>query len=257
MIDIGTNGELVLASGGKVWASSTAAGPAFEGARISCGMRAAAGAIEKVVFDHDLKYSVIGGVRPIGICGSALVDVVSELLRCGIVASTGQMLSAEELAGRCEGNCEELRRRVRRNSRDEREFLLAEGDGEGPEVAITQKDIRELQLATGALRAGVGILLAQAGLDASDLGAVLIAGGFGSFIRRANAQRIGLIPEAVPSERIRYVGNVSLQGAKWTLISAAARAEAQRLAREVTHVELSNDPQFQMAFAEAMIFPGE
>lgn len=252
MIDIGTNGEIVLARGGELLAASAAAGPAFEGARISCGMRAAAGAIEKVVLAEGLlKFSVIGGVEPIGICGSALVDIAAEMLRCGVMDSVGRIVTNEDLPDTA---CEELRQRLRADEKGQPEFLLTSGNG-SPDVTITQRDIRELQLATGALRAGVGILLKQAGLQARDLQQVLIAGGFGSFIRRANAQRIGLIPTKVPAERISYVGNVSLHGAKWVLVSSAARKSARDLAGRVRHVELSADLDFQMAFADAMIFP--
>ncbi len=252
MIDIGTNGEIVLAAGGELLAASAAAGPAFEGARIACGMRAAAGAIEKVVLDKgQLHFSVIGGGEPIGICGSALVDIAAEMLRCGVMDSVGRIVSD----GDCpEPACEALRQRLRNDDKGQPEFVLTEGNG-SPAVAIKQRDIRELQLATGALRAGVGILLKQAGLEAGDLQRVLIAGGFGSFIRRANAQRIGLIPGEIPHERISYVGNVSLHGAKWVLVSTAARKLADDLASRVKHVELSADLDFQMAFADSMIFP--
>jgi uncharacterized 2Fe-2S/4Fe-4S cluster protein (DUF4445 family) len=254
MIDIGTNGEIVLAVGGQLYAASAAAGPAFEGARISSGMRAATGAIEKVVFNDDVRFSVIGGAEPIGICGSALVDVAAGLLRAKLMNSTGRILSPEELDGSIQPT---LRNRLRKDRTGQWEFALTRGDDNQPDVTIQQRDIRELQLAAGALRAGLGILLAQAGLTPSDLRQVIIAGGFGSFIRRANAQRIGLIPAVVRHEHINYVGNASLHGAKWVLVSAAARARAEQLATEVKHVELSADMDFQSAFAESMIFPEE
>jgi uncharacterized 2Fe-2S/4Fe-4S cluster protein (DUF4445 family) len=248
MIDIGTNGEIVLAADGELYAASAAAGPAFEGARIACGMRAAEGAIEKVVFDGELQMNVIGGVAPIGLCGSALVDVAAELLRCGLLDSMGRLRDAP-------GACEPLRRRIRFDEAGDVEFLLAAGGNGKPDVVLKQRDIRELQLATGALRAGVNILLKQAGLTPGDLTLVLIAGGFGSFIRRSNAQRIGLIPAEVSHEKISYVGNVSLHGAKWVLLSDAARKKAEELARKTKHVDLSADMDFQTAFADAMIFP--
>ncbi len=252
MIDIGTNGEIVLAAGGKLWAASAAAGPAFEGARIGCGMRAAAGAIEKIVIDQgQLRYGVIGDVKPIGICGSALVDIAAEMLRCGVIDSVGRMALDAELTGDC---CDELRSRLRNDEKSQPEFLLVSGS-DSPDVTIKQRDIRELQLATGALRAGAAILLKQAGLESGDLQRVLIAGGFGSFIRRANAQRIGLIPNDLPASRISYVGNTSLHGAKLVLVSFAAREQAEQLGCQTNHVELSSDTDFQMAFAEAMIFP--
>ncbi|MFP4053717.1 MAG: ASKHA domain-containing protein [Phycisphaerae bacterium] len=251
LVDIGTNGEIVLATeDGTLHAASTAAGPAFEGARISCGMRAADGAIEKVAFDGGpLQVSVIGGGKASGLCGSALVDVAAILLEAGIVTPEGRMLLPEELPAAVP---EALRCRLRQREGDVA-FQIAGEDGS--EVVLTQRDIRELQLASGAIRAGVSILLRQAGLEATDLKRVCIAGGLGSFIRRSGAQRIGLIPGGIPHERIHYVGNAALQGARAALLSTAFRTSAEKLAREARHVELSQDMDFQMEFAEAMIFP--
>jgi uncharacterized 2Fe-2S/4Fe-4S cluster protein (DUF4445 family) len=217
-------------------------------------MRAAAGAIEKIVLDGGMRISVIGGVEPIGICGSALVDISAELLRCGILDPMGRLKGGEDTSN---DMCEVLRDRLRMDANGDPEFILSEGREGRPDVTIQQRDIRELQLATGALRAGMSILLKQAGLAPTDLKRVLIAGGFGSFIRRSNAQRIGLIPPEVSPDRIAYVGNVSLHGAKWVLISAAARQRAEELAARTAHVELSSDMDFQMAFADSMIFPEE
>ncbi len=252
MVDIGTNGEIVLAHKGKLWAASTAAGPAFEGARISCGMRAATGAIEKVVFDGDVRLSVIGGTEPVGICGSALVDLAAELLRAGIVTPEGRLLPTEELP---DSLPLPLRERVFTDNEGQVSFLLAGRAGAGGAVAVNQRDVRELQLATGAIRAGVTILTRQAGLSSSDLKRVLIAGGFGSFIRRSNAQRIGLLPTDIDRQRIQYVGNASLNGARCALVSTKARKHAEQLARKTVHVQLSEDPNFQSLFAESMIFP--
>jgi uncharacterized 2Fe-2S/4Fe-4S cluster protein (DUF4445 family) len=136
-------------------------------------------------------------------------------------------------------------------------FRLCDGRAGRPDITLTAGDIRELQLAVGAIRAGVQILLSRASLAPADLRAVLVAGGFGSFIRRSNAQRIGLLPAGIPHERLHYIGNASLDGARWALLSAPVRAEAIALARRVEHVELSSDMQFQMVFAESMIFPAE
>ena len=250
MIDIGTNGEIVVARDGELWAASTAAGPAFEGARISCGMRATAGAIEKVVFDGDVRINVIGNADPIGLCGSGLIDLAAELLTCGAVTSDGRLLTGD---GAPESLPPALRERLGRGENGQPEFLLAEADGR--RITITQRDIRELQLATGAIRAGVRIVLRRAGLSADEIQCVLIAGGFGSFIRRSKAQRIGLLPTEVDHQRIRYVGNASLNGAKWALLSTRARERGEQLARAARHVELSQDTNFQMEFAESMIFP--
>jgi uncharacterized 2Fe-2S/4Fe-4S cluster protein (DUF4445 family) len=253
MVDIGTNGEIVLAHDGKVWAASTAAGPAFEGARIACGMRASRGAIEKIVLDDDLRVSVIGNAPPVGLCGSALVDAVGQLLARGAISPEGRLLQNDELP---DSLPEAIRRRITPGENGQGEVLLADGTSAGGgRVVLTQRDIRELQLASGAIRAGITLLLRQAGLEPADLQRVCIAGGFGSFIRRNHAQRIGLIPPGIDHTRIHYVGNVSLKGARWALLSTHARARAEQIARESTHVELSQDFDFQAEFAEAMIFP--
>ena len=252
LVDIGTNGEILLASGGQLWAASTAAGPAFEGARISCGMRATTGAIEKVVMDGDLRLGVIGDVPPVGICGSGLIDLAAELLVLGIISPEGRLLPPDEVRSSLSAT---LASRLRTDEAGHVRFVLAEGDGTRRAVAITQRDIRELQLATGAIRAGITILLKQAGLAVGDLQRVLIAGGFGSFIRRSNAQRIGLLPGELDHSRIHYVGNASLAGAKWALLSTGARRQAENLARRARHVELATDSEFQTLFVEAMIFP--
>jgi uncharacterized 2Fe-2S/4Fe-4S cluster protein (DUF4445 family) len=250
MVDIGTNGEIVLAHNGAIQAASTAAGPAFEGARISCGMRATRGAIEKVIVDGDVRCSVIDDAPPVGLCGSGLIDLVAQLLDAGIVLSDGRLLPPEALP---EQIPEGVRRRVRRNAADEVEFVLAEDEARA--VTLNQRDVRELQLATGAIRAGIAILLRNAGLEVSDLRQVLIAGGFGSFIRRSHAQRVGLLPHELDHRRIRYVGNTSLSGARWALLSTGSREEAEGLARRAHHVELGNDMDFALEFAMAMTFP--
>jgi len=251
MVDIGTNGEIVLAHDGKLWAASTAAGPAFEGARISCGMRATRGAIEKVVIGEDVEVNVIGNTEPVGLCGSGLIDLAAGLLNAGVLSPMGNLLDGEDLPSDLPAA---LRKRVRDEPGNQREFLIAIGPA-GQRITLTQRDVRELQLGTGAIRAGVNILLKRASLSASDLGEVLIAGGFGSFIRRSMAQRIGLLPVEIPHSRIKYIGNAALNGARWALLSTRVRAEAETVARSAQHVELSQDFEFQSEFAEAMIFP--
>ncbi len=250
LVDIGTNGEIVIAHNGQLLATSTAAGPAFEGARISCGMRATNGAIDKIVIDDDLQYNVIGNVDPVGMCGSSLVDLCAQLLTAGVIASTGRLLPPDELP---EGLAPAIAARVSLGENDQPQFLVTD---EGPQpVVFTQKDVRELQLASGAIRAGIGILLKRAGIEAGDLKRVLLAGGFASFIRRNHAQRIGLLPGEISHEIIKYVGNASLSGARWALLSTDCRLRAEKFAHTTEHVELSQDMDFQMAFADAMIFP--
>lgn len=250
MVDIGTNGEIVLAHADRLLAASTAAGPAFEGARISCGMRATRGAIEKVVFEEDLHCSVIDNAAPMGLCGSGLIDLCAELLNQGVISVEGRLLPPEELPQHVG---KPLRKRVRRNADGEVEVILAEGATN--RIALNQRDVRELQLAAAAMRAGLNILLRYAGVEVGEIAQFLIAGGFGSFIRRNHAQRIGLIPPEIDHRRIRYVGNTSLSGARWVLLSMNSRRQAEALARRTKHVELSNHADFAMEFAMAMRFP--
>ncbi len=254
LIDIGTNGEIVLWANGRLAAASTAAGPAFEGARIAQGMRASAGAIEKVVVrDGGLHINVIGDVPPVGLCGSALIDAAAEFLRHGLMTSDGRLVPP---AGLPQALSPELRRRVIAQDGKTAVVLAWDADsGNGRAVTLSQRDVRELQLASGAIRAGTAILLQRAGLRPADLEAVLLAGGFGNFIRRSNAQRIGLLPGEIPRHRIRYQGNTSLAGARLVAVSENARRTAEELARRTEHVDLSRDADFRWSFAESMIFP--
>jgi uncharacterized 2Fe-2S/4Fe-4S cluster protein (DUF4445 family) len=255
LVDIGTNGEIVLWAGGKLTAASTAAGPAFEGARISQGMRGSTGAIEKVVVDGRLRLNVIGNVPPLGICGSALIDLAAELLGHGLLSPEGRLCRPGEVPADVPPD---LAGRVLWQEKQPAFCVAtAEETGHGKPILLTQRDLRELQLATGAIRAGITLLLARAGLEPADLEEIFVAGGFGNFIRRSNAQRIGLLPHGVASHRIRYRGNTSLAGAQLVAISGRARAAAEELARRTEHVDLSRDPRFTMTFAEAMIFPGD
>lgn len=254
MVDVGTNGEIVLAHAGHLWAASTAAGPAFEGARIQHGMRATSGAIEKVAFDDDIRTGVIGGVHAQGFCGSGLIDLLAGLLQMGLVSPTGQLLPPQELP---ESISPALRQRVTVNAQGRTEFRVTKSppSPDPMPVVLTERDVRELQLAIGAIRAGIAILLRKADLFPADLDQVLLAGGFGSFIRRNHAQRVGLLPADIEHPRIRYIGNAALAGAKRALLSTQARGQGETLARHTEHVELSLDPEFHQAFTDAMIFP--
>jgi len=253
LVDIGTNGEIVLWARGKLTAASTAAGPAFEGARISCGMRGSSGAIEKVIVDGRLRINVIGNAAPAGLCGSGLIDVAAELLRHKVLSPQGKLLNPDQLP---EGVLPDLRERIVLHGGKVAFLLVSEKESAtGKALVLTQRDFRELQLATGAIRAGIGILLKCAGLKPQDLQEVFIAGGFGNFIRRSNAQRIGLLPDQIEHHRIYYRGNTSLAGARLAALSLRARRLAEDIARRTEHVDLSTDPDFQEAFAEAMIFP--
>jgi len=252
MIDIGTNGEVVLWTGRELLCCSCAAGPAFEGAQITHGMQAATGAIDHVASgDGDIVISTIGDARPVGLCGSGLVDAAAVLLDNGLLDSTGRlgrgtedMPSAPRLAQRVAGTDQELR------------FVLASPQeaADETEIALTQRDVRQLQLANGAIRAGTELLLAEAGLAGDDISEFLLAGAFGSYIRPASALRIGMLPD-VGLDRVRAVGNAAGMGAVLCLVSTEARGYAAEVARRARYVELSARRDFQDAFAEAMILP--
>jgi uncharacterized 2Fe-2S/4Fe-4S cluster protein (DUF4445 family) len=252
LIDIGTNGEIVLAYDGRLLATSTAAGPAFEGARIKQGMRATAGAVEKVLIAEELLYNVIGNALPVGICGTALIDTAAALLRLGIIDETGRILGAEEAGS---GIGENLRRRLVTDGHETRFVIVpAEETSSGDAIYLWQKDVRELQLATAAIRAGMHLLLRRTGLEPDDLGAVLLAGAFGNFIRRSNARRVGLLPQ-IPCSRVRFIGNAASLGAKLALLSTEERDYARRLVECTRHIDLSRDAEFQTEFTLSMIFP--
>lgn len=252
LVDIGTNGEIVLTHNGLMLATSVAAGPAFEGARITNGMRATSGAIEKIILNTDVHLNVIGNTKPAGLCGTALIDVAAELLRVGILDPTGRILGTDEVPADLSPA---LRARLVKD-KDETHFLLvpAAESATGHSILLYQRDVRELQLANAAIRAGINILLKTAGLQPEQLGAVLLAGGFGNFIRRNHALRIGMLPP-IPCNKIRFVGNSASFGAKRALLSTLEKDYAASIIWKVRHVDLSLDPDFQMEFSNAMIMP--
>jgi uncharacterized 2Fe-2S/4Fe-4S cluster protein (DUF4445 family) len=254
LVDIGTNGEIVLWAGGKLIAAATAAGPAFEGARISCGMRGCTGAIEKVVVNESrLQIHVIGHVAPTGLCGSGLIDAAAELLRHKLLTPQGRLLTPDQLPNDVPADLAE--RVVVHDEQAAFRLVSAEESGCGRPILLTQRDLRELQLAAGAIRAGIVLLLRRVGLESTNLQHIFIGGGFGNFIRRSNAQRIGLLPGEVEHRRIRYMGNTSLAGARAAALSHQARKVAEELAQRTQHVDLSTDPAFSDVFADAMLFP--
>jgi uncharacterized 2Fe-2S/4Fe-4S cluster protein (DUF4445 family) len=236
-IDIGTNTEMCLAHGGGMASLSCASGPAFEGAHIKFGMRAAPGAIERVrIVDGRAEYKTIGDEPAVGLCGSGLLDAVAQLRLANILDGRGRLAGPG----------------VRKADGDSEFVIAPEGaSGSGRAVTVTQKDIRELQLAKGAIRCGIETLLQDAGIAASDLGQVIIAGAFGTYIDVESAIRIGLLP-GLPRERVLQVGNAAGTGARLALISRAQRQRAQDLARRVRYIELASTPDFMRHFADAM-----
>ena len=225
MIDIGTNGEIVMGNRHRMIACSTAAGPAFEGAKIQCGMRGAEGAVEHVWLENgEVKWKVIGGGKAIGICGSGLIDLVAVLLRSGQMDEGGKLQTGS---------------------------LYQLGD---TDVVLTQKDIREMQLAKGAISAGIQLLAERLGIQLSDIQRVCIAGAFGNYMDPNSACDIGLIPPELRSKVIP-VGNAAGEGAKMVLQDQAAWDRAERLARKAEFLELASLPQFQDAFIDNLEFP--
>ncbi len=251
-VDIGTNGEILLSVGGKLITASAAAGPAFEGARIFQGMRGTTGAIERVkIRNGSVELEVIDGVAPLGICGSGLIDAVAELRKIGLIDVSGRLLED------CPACPPSLRQRVVEHPHG-KAFVLAEAEQSGIEgpILLTQKDIRELQLAKGAIATAVKILLKEGGISLGDLNEILLAGAFGNYIDRENAMWVGLIPDVSP-EKVRFVGNAASAGAQMAAVSLQAREKAEEIAREARHVELSIRADFQEEFIEAMFFPEE
>jgi len=244
-IDIGTNGEVMLATRKGVLTASTAAGPAFEGGRIKYGMRAVKGAISSFQAAPALGYSVIGGVAPKGICGSGLIDLVAELYRTGVLDQKGRILLPAEIDSRW---ADELAPRVRVR-KETREFVIFSDASR--EVTLTQQDVRELQLAKGAIRAGVELLMKEAGIVADDIQEVLLAGVFGNYINRERAVTLGLIPP-FPLEKIHFIGNGAMDGALKALLNTEERREAEKIAAEVRHIELSGRPDFEATFLRCL-----
>jgi len=231
--------------------ASCAAGPALEGARISCGSRAVEGAIEAVVANEDgIDLDVIGGCPPRSICGSGLIDAVAELLDLGIIDASGRFNDPNTLAGKPPPAI--IDRIIEQD--EQLSFCLNRAANVSERsVVLTQKDIREVQLAKAAIRAGTKILQRKLGIEDADIEQILLAGAFGNYTRPKSALRIGLLPR-VQVERIRFVGNAASSGAQMILLNSALRAEAKQLACKIEYVEIAHEPDFQTVFAESMAF---
>jgi uncharacterized 2Fe-2S/4Fe-4S cluster protein (DUF4445 family) len=233
-LDIGTNTEISLARGGRLIACSSPSGPAFEGAHITAGMRAAPGAIERVrIRGGEVSTYTIGRLPPIGICGSGIVDAVAQMRAADAIDRRGNFRAGQS------------------------EFLLvpAEKTGHRRDIAVTRGDINEIQLAKAAIRAGIDVLLHEAECEPADLEEVVVAGAFGSYLDLSSAVRMGLLP-AVPLERFRQVGNAAGAGARQMVLSAESRRAAQAIARRVEYLELATHPAFHRGFVNAMSFEG-
>lgn len=248
-IDIGTNTEIALGNKDLLMIVSCASGPAFEGMEIKHGMRAATGAIEKISItsgSNEVSYRTIEDATPIGICGSGLVDALAEMLKTGLIDSRGTIV--REL--------EKTTDRLRRTPEGWYEFIIARRDetATDTDISITQADIRELQKAKGAIRAGAEILLKRMNLTKDDITELYIAGAFGNYIDPESARIIGIFPE-VPLERIRFVGNTAGTGSRMCLISKHMREYAEKIAATVHYYELAADSEFSNEYMKAMFLP--
>jgi len=241
-IDIGTNTEVSLVHDGRVLCCSCASGPAFEGAHITAGMRAAAGAIERVqLFENDLRIQTIGDLPAVGLCGSGIVDAIAVMVESELINHRGAIQKNHRLA---------------LTDDDGRPHLVLVPQSEAGidrDIVVNRRDVVEIQLAKGAIRSGIEILLSEAGIDAGDIEQFLIAGAFGSYINVGSAIRLGLFPP-IPLDRFRQVGNAAGMGAYQLLISNKSREQVGVLARNIEYVELTTHPRFSSEFMRQMSF---
>jgi uncharacterized 2Fe-2S/4Fe-4S cluster protein (DUF4445 family) len=254
LVDVGTNGEIILGSKVRTVATAAPAGPAFEGAQIKDGMRASAGAIEAVTITNEaVQLKVIGDVPPIGLCGSGLVDAVAQLRLNGLLLPSGKFIKVEEAAQRFAPAVAE---RLITEADGVRAFVLAwpAASGSGRPIVLTQRDIRELQFAKGAIAGGIDVVMQEMGITADNLVAIYLAGSFGSYINPQSARIIGLVPP-VPVERIKAVGNAAGEGAKMALLSFRERQVARSLPKIVEYHELSGRGDFNDSFLAVLQFP--
>jgi uncharacterized 2Fe-2S/4Fe-4S cluster protein (DUF4445 family) len=240
--DIGTNGEVVLGNRDWLVCASSSAGPAFEGSGVKCGMRAGVGAIEKLSISDDgfIEFKTIGGNPPIGICGSGLLDTLAELFTSGIIDRTGRF-KVEGHSGLSEGD-------------DGLQFRLVEGGDGRQEIVITQADINNLIRSKAGVFAAIRVLMESTQTKTKDLEAVYLAGGFGNFLNVAHAVTIGMLPD-MPPEKIHFVGNTSIAGAKTVLLSRKALKAAEKIARSMTYFDLMSNPGYMDEFIKANFLP--
>lgn len=245
VLDIGTNAEVIIGNKHSLTACSCASGPAFEGAHIECGMKAVTGAIERLVIttdDYQVNYKTIGNERPVGLCGSGIIDATASLLKCRLINREGQFSKS-------------IRSPRFREVNGKKAFVLvSKREGAARDVFITQADIREVQLAKAAIYAGCGILMKRKRVTPRDVKRIYIAGAFGNYINPMNAKIIGLLPD-VPAKRVTFVGNAAGAGARMALISKNLRQTAELISRKTQYIELASEPDFQTEFASAMLFP--
>ena len=245
VLDIGTNTEVLIGDKHGLMACSCASGPAFEGAHIKCGMKAVTGAIEKLQIEPEgyrVNYQTVGGAKPIGLCGSAIIDVISNLLKCRMIDRNGTFTDSS------------LPPRLKTVNEEKSFVLVSKEEGAARDIVITQKDIRKVQLAKAAIYTGCHILMKKKDVRPKDIKKLYVAGAFGNYLNLENSKLIGMLPD-IPIELITFVGNAAGAGARMALISKKLRQTATSVSRKVDYVELALDPDFQMEFTSAMFFP--
>ena len=249
LVDIGTNGEVVMGSKDRLMACSAPAGPALEGAQIRHGMRGAMGAVEAVSIDDDVRCDVIGSARAIGICGSGLIDACAKMIASGVMDGSGRLRprDRERLPATLAG-------RLRTGEAGVEFVLVWDADaGRNEDVTLTQGDIRQLQLAKSAIYSGIVLLQRVMGIDDEQLAELMLCGGFGNYINTESAVAIRLLPD-IALDRIAYVGNAAHLGAQMALLSERERERAEELAQRIEHVALAARPDFQDIFVDGMGF---
>ena len=248
LIDIGTNGEIALGRNDKIYACSVAAGPSFEGGNISSGMAALPGAVDSFkVFDDDLEYTTIKKEKPRGICGSGLLDLIGGLLEIGIITETGALQQPGSMP-------EFWQKRYQELEEVKALKLFSEGESQGErEIYLTQKDIRQFQLAKGAIRAGIEILQQEADISKEEIKDVYLVGGFANYLAPEMACRIGMVPEVL-SDRIQQAGNGAGAGARMMLLNRKLAEKARELKEKTSYLELSSNMKFQEEFTSQMSF---
>jgi uncharacterized 2Fe-2S/4Fe-4S cluster protein (DUF4445 family) len=238
-IDIGTNTEITLKKSQDMISCSTASGPAFEGAHIKNGVRAFPGAIEHVnIDDNTIVCKTIGDLPAIGICGSGIIDAIAELKRVGAITLSGQLIEAHPLVKQNEKGCFVI---LKKNE---------DGSGEG-DIILTRKDINEIQLAKGAIRTGIEILMDELSVESQDINSVFVAGAFGSYIHIESALKIGMFPD-IPAKKFIQIGNAAGAGAQMALLSTSFRDQAENLSQMIKYIELSRDKRFNSMFAKGL-----
>jgi uncharacterized 2Fe-2S/4Fe-4S cluster protein (DUF4445 family) len=245
LMDVGTNTEVILGNKYGLWCCSTASGPAFEGAHIKFGMRAASGAIEKVKIkeNFDVEYITIDNEKPRGICGSGIIDAIAEMLRTGVIDTSGRIVLQDH-------------KRIREGENG-KEFIIAfkeETANKEEDIVITQDDIREIQKAKAAMYAGYMTLMRKASFKKEELSEIIIAGAFGSYIDPFSARLIGMIPE-LPISKISFLGNTAGSGARLCLKSMDYRKESEEIVEKMKYVELAAEPIFEEEYINAMYMP--